>query len=121
MSTVNTNTILVVEENPQTLRVIEDTFSEAGARCVVCSREDEAWRLIEANADVKCVLIRMDSEFIDGCGLCRRIRGLRSADRLPILMIVSEDQIELEERAIEAKPEVAGAADHRPDLGPQIP
>ncbi len=99
---MNTKTILVIEENPQTLRVIEDTFSEAGARCVVCTCEIEAWRLIETNADIKCVLIRMDSESVDGCGLCRRIRGLRSAESLPILMIVSEDQIELAERAIEA-------------------
>ncbi|MEJ7591882.1 MAG: response regulator [Planctomycetaceae bacterium] len=99
---MNKKIILVVEENPQTLHVIEDTFSDAGAKYVVSPGHEKAWSVIEANADIKCVLIRMESESIDGCELCRRIRGLRSAESLPILMIVSEDEIELAERAIEA-------------------
>ena len=99
---MTTKTILVVEENPQTLRAIKDTFSEAGAKYVVCLSDDDAWSRIEANADFTCVLIRMDSGSINGCELCRRIRGLRSAESLPILMIVAEDQIELADRAIEA-------------------
>lgn len=99
---MNSKTILVVEENPQTLRAIKDTFSDAGARHVVCLNDDDAWNVIEANADITCVLIRMDSASINGCELCRRIRRLRSTETLPILMIVAEDQIELAARAIEA-------------------
>ena len=99
---MNTKTTLVVEENPQTLNTIKDTFSEAGARYVICLTEDDAWKEIESNIDITCVLIRMDSESINGCEMCRRIRRLRSAESLPILMIVDEDQIDLAARAIEA-------------------
>lgn len=99
---MNTKTILVVEEDPQTLRAIKDTFSEAGASHVICFNDDDAWSVIEANPDITCVLIRMDSVSINGCELCRRIRRLRSAESLPILMIVAEDQIEVAARAIEA-------------------
>ena len=102
VNTVTTKTILVVEENPRTLRAIKDTFSEAGARYEICRSDADAWDQIEANAGITCVLIRMDSGSIDGCALCRRIRGLRSAEVLPILMIVAEDQIDLAGRAIEA-------------------
>ena len=99
---MNTKTILIVEENPQTLRAIRDTFSDAEARFVVCTDECEVWKQFEANTDIKFVLIRMDSESIDGCELCRRIRRLRPIESLQILMIVAEDQIDLADLAIEA-------------------
>lgn len=102
VSPVNTKKILVVEDNPLTLRVIEDTFSEAGAGYIVVTTDDDAWALIEANADFTQALIRMDSESIDGCRLCQRIRNQGSLESLPILMIVDEDQLESAARAIEA-------------------
>ena len=97
-----TKRILVVEQDTQALRVIESTLTEAHAKFEVCTSTEDAWARFQADASVKCVLIRMNSATIDGCGLCRRIREIESADSLPVLMIVAEEQIELTGNAFDA-------------------
>ncbi len=47
---------------------------------------------------------RMNSSAIDGCELTRRIRTVRSAEQLPILMIVGEEQLEFAGNALESEP-----------------
>ena len=99
---MNTKRILVVEEDAQVLQVIEDTLRDANAKYEVCSNTDDAWARFQADPSARCVLARMNSKTIDGCELSRRIREIESADSLPILMIVAEDQIELAGNAIDA-------------------
>jgi len=99
---MNALRILVVEETPRTLQVIESTLAEANAKYEICGNTEEAWKCFQADPDIKCVLIRLTSESIDGRELSRRIRGLTSDASLKILMIVTEDQIELAGSAIDA-------------------
>jgi len=94
--------ILVVEEDPQSLRVIEYTLTDANAKYEVCLTTEDAWTRFQADPSARCVLIRMNSTSIDGCELSRRIRGVKSADSLPILMIVAEDHVELAGIAVDA-------------------
>jgi DNA-binding response OmpR family regulator len=97
-----TQRILVVEQDSQALRIIESTLNDANARFEVCSSTENAWTRFHADPFVKCVLVRMNSQTIDGCELTRRLRDITSADSLPILMIVAEDQIELAGDAFDA-------------------
>jgi DNA-binding response OmpR family regulator len=97
-----TKRILVVEQNPQALRVIESTLNDANAKFEICNDTEDAWTRFQADPFVKCVLVRMNSQTIDGCELSRRLRDIESADSLPILMIVAEDQIELAGNAVDA-------------------
>jgi DNA-binding response OmpR family regulator len=97
-----TKRILVIEQDLQALRVIESTLNDANAKFEVCTNTEDAWMRFQADPSVKCVLVRMNSQTIDGCELSRRIRDIESADSLPILMIVAEDQIDLAADAIDA-------------------
>lgn len=97
-----TKRILVVEQDPQALQIIESTLNDANAKFEVCTNTEDAWTRFQADTSVKCVLVRMNSQAIDGCELTRRVRDIASADALPILMIVAEDQIELAGNAIDA-------------------
>jgi DNA-binding response OmpR family regulator len=97
-----TKRILVVEQDPQALQIIKSTLNDANARFEVCSSTEDAWTRFQADPFVKCVLVRMHSQTIDGCELTRRVRDITSADSLPILMIVAEDQIDLAKNAIDA-------------------
>ena len=99
---MNTKRILVVEQDPHTLQVIENTLTDANVEYEVCSNTEDAWMRFQTDPSARCVLIRMNSANIDGCELSRRIRDIESADSLPILMIVAEDQIELAGNAIGA-------------------
>lgn len=97
-----TKRILVVEQDPQALQVIESTLTDANAKFEVCTSSEDAWERFKADPSVRCVLVRMNSATIDGCELCRSIREIESADSLPILMIIAEDQIELAGNAVDA-------------------
>lgn len=97
-----TKRILIVEQDPQALRVIESTLTDANAKFEVCTSTEVAWTRFQADPSIKCVLVRMNSATIDGCELCRRIRDIESADSLPVLMIIAEEQIELAGNAVDA-------------------
>ncbi len=99
---MNSLRILVVEETPATLQVIERTLAEAHAKYEVCRDTEDAWRCFQADPDVRCVLVRMKSKSIDGRLLSQRIRGVTTAESLPILMIITEDQIGLTDSAIDS-------------------
>ncbi|MEZ6031632.1 MAG: response regulator [Planctomycetaceae bacterium] len=99
---MNSLRILVVEETPATLQVIERTLAEANAKYEVCRDTEDAWRCFQANTDVRCVLVRMKSRSIDGRLLSQRIRGVTTAESLPILMIITEDQLGLADSAIDS-------------------
>ncbi len=99
---MNALRILVVEETPRTLQVIGSTLEEANAKYEICRNTEDAWKCFQADPDIKCVLIRLNSESIDGRELSRRIRGATTDASLKILMIVTEDQIELVGSAIDA-------------------
>jgi len=97
-----TKTILVVEDNPEALNTIQRTFVGVNVTFQICSSTLEGWDVFKARSEITLVLIRMHSANIDGCELCRRMREERSAEQLPIVMIVSEDQLENAASALDA-------------------
>jgi len=99
---MKTTSVLIVEDNRQTLGILQNTFDEANARYEICSSSTDAWNVLRTNPQITDVLIRMNAKDIQGCQLCQRIREVKAADQLPILMIVGEDQLEYAAQAIDA-------------------
>jgi CheY-like chemotaxis protein len=97
-----TKTILIVEDNPETLNTIQRTLVDANVIFQICSSESEGWDVFRSRPEISQVLIRMQGVNIDGCALCRRIREEKSAEQLPIVMIVGEDQLENAAGALDA-------------------
>ncbi len=99
---MKTKNVLIVEEDLQTLGLIQDTLDEARAGYQICASTQDGWDVIRTNPTITNVIVRMNASSIDGCELTRWIRTVRSAEQLPILMIVGEDQLEFASNALDA-------------------
>ncbi len=99
---MKTKSILIVDSNRNTLAIIQSTLDEARTAYEICSSSTDGWNFIRTNPQVTTVLLRMTGTGIDGVGLCRRIREVRSPEELQIRMIVSEDQLEYAGNALDA-------------------
>ena len=93
-------TLLAVDDLPQNLRLLDAILSPRGYRMVTATSGEEALALLPASgADL--VLLDIVMPGIDGYEVCRRIRGTRGFEYLPVIMITaSGDQEKV--RAIEA-------------------
>jgi DNA-binding response OmpR family regulator len=94
--------VLIVENETRSLQVICRTLDEAGTRYEVCGSVRDAWDQIRMNPDFTEVLLRLDAETPDALELCRGIREVKSMDKLPILVVIDEKQLEHAAKAIEA-------------------
>jgi DNA-binding response OmpR family regulator len=99
---MTTKSVLIVEDNHLTLALIQNTLDEARTRYQTCTSTQDGWNAVRTNPAITNVLVRMKSNDIDGCELTRRIRDVRSAEQLPVLMIVGEEQLELAGNALDA-------------------
>jgi len=99
---MNTTSILIVDDNCRTLEMLRHTLDESQATYEICSSSHDAWNVVRTNPQITAVVIRMNGANISGCMLCERIREVKSADHLPVLMIVAEDQLEHAALALDA-------------------
>lgn len=99
---MKTKSILIVEENLQTLEVLRHTFDEADVRYQICSSSAEAWNVVRTNPGITDVLLRMSATDIQGCQLCERIREVKAPHEMSVLMIVAEEQLEHAAAALDA-------------------
>lgn len=99
---MNSKLVLVVENEGQTLQVIERTLSESKTPFHVCRSSVEGWNAARMNPDITELLVRMHGPGIDGCELARRIREVKSVESMPLLMIVSDAELEIAGQALEA-------------------
>jgi CheY-like chemotaxis protein/DNA-directed RNA polymerase subunit RPC12/RpoP len=99
---MKTKNLLIVEEDRQTLGLIQATLDEARTGYQICASTQDGWDAIRTNPTITNVIVRMNASSIDGCELTRWIRTVRSAEQLPILVIVGEDQLEFAGSAFDA-------------------
>jgi adenylate cyclase len=93
-------TVLVVDDQPQNLRLLDAVLTPRGYRVLSALSGDEALSLL-GNNQVDLVLLDIVMPGMDGYEVCRRIRSDAETAFLPIVMITaSGDQEKL--RAIEA-------------------
>jgi DNA-binding response OmpR family regulator len=67
--------VLVVEDQPDLLRLVELTLSDLDVALVGATSGDAAWELLQRLAPAVVILDVMLPGNLDGLSLCRRIRG----------------------------------------------
>ncbi len=96
--------ILVVDDDPQTLRYVRDILSRAGYEAVVTGEPDDAIRLLDARSPRLVLLDLLFPGSVDGIDLMRDI--LKRKD-VPIIFLSAYGQDEIIARAFDS-----GAADY---------
>ncbi|HRA88133.1 MAG TPA: response regulator [Planctomycetaceae bacterium] len=99
---MDTRTVLVIDNERSSLDIIESVLLQAEISFRPCKSSTEGWDIVRTNPGITSLVIRMQSEGIDGCQLTQRIRQVKSHDQFPILMIVAEAQLEVAASAIDA-------------------
>jgi adenylate cyclase len=93
-----TATILIVDDVPQNLRLLQAVLEPRGYAVVTASSGDEA---LERLAGVDLVLLDVVMPEMDGYEVCRRLRADERTSFLPVVMITASGEQE-KRRAIEA-------------------
>jgi adenylate cyclase len=93
-----TATILVVDDVPQNVRLLEAVLAPRGYTVVTATSGEEA---LERLADVDLVLLDIVMPGIDGYEVCRRLRADERTSFLPVVMVTASGEHE-KRKAIEA-------------------
>ncbi len=89
-------TVLVVDDQPQNVRLMEAVLTPRGYRVVTAASGEEALGIL-STADPDLVLLDIVMPGLDGHAVCRRIRENPSTAFLPVVMITaSGDQERLQ-------------------------
>ncbi|TCM44485.1 adenylate/guanylate cyclase domain-containing protein [Kribbella sp. VKM Ac-2568] len=98
--TISSSTVLVVDDQPANVRLLEAILAPRGYDVRTASSGDEALRTIAAD-DIDLVLLDIVMPGMDGYEVCRRIRGQVDTAYLPVVMVTaSGDEQKL--KALEA-------------------
>ncbi len=81
-------TVLVVDDQPQNIRLLDAVLSPRGYRVVTASSGEEALRLLP-DVDPDLVLLDVVMPGLDGYAVCRRIREDPKTAFLPVVMITA--------------------------------
>lgn len=99
-------TTLIIDDQIESLRVILSTLEDAQVPFINTSTSEAALQAFESDANISRVLLRLESENIDGLNLCQQIRGLRGRNDLSIIVILNENELSKGAEAL-----IAGASD----------
>lgn len=95
-----TTPMLVVDNQTETLRTILATLEDTNVTPVVCGSSDDAWQQFQQTAGITRVIVRLQSDTIDGLGLCRQLRSERGRDELTIIALLGESELPLGAEAL---------------------
>jgi adenylate cyclase len=97
---VQSSTILVVDDTPANIKLLEAVLVPQGYRVVGVTSGLEALKFVAEN-DIDLVLLDILMPVMDGYEVCRRLREAPATSALPIVMITSSGDQE-KTRALEA-------------------
>lgn len=86
-------TILVVDDTPQNVRLLEAVLSPLGHRIVTATNGQEALEAV-AREGPDLVLLDIQMPVMDGYETCRRLRGDEATVALPVVMITASGDSE---------------------------
>ncbi len=99
---MNPNYVLIVDDDSSTIQLASHVLQDADIRFSVVATDAEAWYRLRTEPAVSLVLVRYHATGIDGRGLCRKIRQAKAPSQLAVLMLLTEDQKESCNLALDA-------------------
>ncbi len=101
IDTGTVNRVLVVDDSPLNVKLMEDLLSEAGYEVITASSGEEAINLI-SKVDVDLVLLDVMMSGLDGYEVCQRIKQSDSMRLLPVVMVSALNDSDSRVKGIEA-------------------
>ncbi len=89
----NTKRILVVDDDPSTLKKVVNTIVDTGTPYVVVSSNDEGWQTLESGAGITHVIVRCTSANIDATDLCVRIRESYTHEEMCVIVMLRDEEL----------------------------
>jgi DNA-binding response OmpR family regulator len=86
--------VLVVEDQPDLLRLVELTLSDLPVGLVGAASGDAAWELLQHLTPAVAILDVMLPGTLDGFALCRRIRQTERLDACCVILLSARGQRE---------------------------
>jgi two-component system, OmpR family, phosphate regulon response regulator PhoB len=86
--------VLVVEDQPELLRLVELTLSDLPIGLVAASSGDAGWELLQRMTPAVAILDVMLPGELDGLALCRRIRAMDRLRDCCVIMVSARGQRE---------------------------
>ena len=80
------NELLIVDDNPENLKVLNEMFKNAGYRVRVAKNGKMALASIES-AEPDLVLLDIHMPGMDGFELCKRIKKNKAYENLPVIFL----------------------------------
>ena len=92
--------ILVVDDQPENLELLEDVLETEGYRVVLARDGEEALAEVERQLP-DCIVLDVMMPRLDGFEVCRRLKSRRSTRTVPIIMLTALAEVEDKVRALD--------------------
>ncbi len=94
--------ILVVDDDPVNVRVIQNYFESRGCAVKTAADGIKALEVLEKDDSIDLVLLDIMMPAMSGFEVCRRIRARRSPEELPVIMLTAKNMMSDIDAAFEA-------------------
>jgi two-component system, cell cycle response regulator len=82
--------ILVAENDPSVLGLLEDNLTQWGYQVVICGDGADAWQMLQDNDPPTLALLEWDLPGMDGPEICRQFRELANKPYVYIILLTDE-------------------------------
>jgi two-component system, sensor histidine kinase ChiS len=100
----NTNRILIADDDPVMRHLLTSIVRKEGYETVVVDDGREAYRILQSDADFRAGIFDMMMPHLEGLDIIRYMRTEKRLQRIPVMMISAERDLQLMARSF-----VAGA------------
>lgn len=91
--TANAKTILIVDDNPDDLRILGGILRECGYQVHVATKSRQALESVEGLSP-DLILLDICLPEMDGCETCRRLKAIDSLKKIPVLFISTPAEVQ---------------------------
>jgi len=97
-----TKRILIADDDPVMRKLLTSIVRNEGYDAVVVDDGREAYRILQADSDFKAGIFDMMKPHLEGLDIIRYMRTEKRLQRIPVMMISAERDLQLMARSFEA-------------------
>jgi DNA-binding response OmpR family regulator len=90
-----TNRVLIADDDPVMRHLLTSLVQQEGCEVVVVDDGRQAYRLLQADADFKVGIFDMMMPHLEGLDIIRYMRTEKRLQRIPVMMISAERDLQL--------------------------